>query len=417
MSLASERGDGSVTHQFTPEGIVACLKFASNLKPSVDVRDVLEDALEVMFGPTCKFMQSIRDPSWRVPGLKLLRTSRVRLDMVAILYERQLQQKFKHLRYLLIDSSPQLGFNFLCIREDRIRIPKGVASDIHKRVDFDINSGFETRLAPLSTLGVGNSGLVKKGINTINVYLMETETADDFHMVRCEVKATTSDQGTEVGIGDDPICILDAFRDFDPGSSRSYMYPNSLQMVGHLHILFNALHACAKSLDFMPEFLEALKSLQDFLSKRGLRKKFQAGCLQGRQALWMFFNTYGVVHIDWKWEFLSKALDKLLPLFSHIQTHWDERKMLAGETTDSNSVTIKAVTQALRRCNDKAFGEMLRISGKGLEKIAHKLEGCWCHQDPGFLLGSILDRLFTGTEIIKHWYAYLYVHIVATALL
>ena len=386
MSLASERRDGTVTHTFTPEAIVACLKFASHLKPSVDLRDVLEDALEVMFGPNCKFVQSIRDPTWRVPGMHLLRASRVRLDLMAILYERQQQQKFKHLRYLLIDSSPQLGFNFLCIREDRINIPKDVAADIHKRADFDINSGFETRIAPLSTLGVGNSGLVKKGINTINVYLMETESADDFHRVRCEVKGTTSDQGTEIGIGDDPVCIIDAFSNFDPGSSQSYMYPNSLQMVGHLHLFFNALHSCAKSLDFMPEFLEALKSLQDFLSKRGLRKKFQAACLQRRQDLWKFFKTYGVVHIDWKWEFLCKALLKLLPLYSHIQVHWDEHKMLAGETSDSNSVTIKNVTKALRRRSDKALGEMLRVNGQALENIVHKLESCWCHQDPSFII-------------------------------
>ena len=59
--------------------------------------------------------------------------------------------------------------------------------------------------------------------------------------------------------------------------------------------------------------------------------------------------------------------------------------MLAGETSDSNSVTIKNVTKALRRRNDKALGEMLRVSGKALEKIARKLEACWCHQDPDFL--------------------------------
>ena len=56
--------------------------------------------------------------------------------------------------------------------------------------------------------------------------------------------------------------------------------------------------------------------------------------------------------------------------------------MLAGETSDSNSVTIKNVTKALRRRNDKALGEMLRINGQALENIAHKLESCWCHQDP-----------------------------------
>ena len=155
---------GTVKHIFTPEGILSCLKFAGNLKPSANISDALADAAEVLSGADDPVVHDIlaRD-SHEVPSLNLLRMARVRLDIMSILFERRLFMKYRYIRYFLVDSSPQLGRNFLCVREDRVAIPRNDFVTMWFRAQFDINSTFETRICPLSTLGVGNAGLAKKG--------------------------------------------------------------------------------------------------------------------------------------------------------------------------------------------------------------------------------------------------------------
>ena len=121
--------------------------------------------------------------------------SRVRLDVMAILYERMLAKSFRFTRYILMDSSPQRGYNFLCVREDRVAIPVDQLLSPEMRANFDINSGFQTRLCPLSTLGVGNAGLVKKGLSVINIPLMESDSKPAFNTVRGEYRGGTADHG------------------------------------------------------------------------------------------------------------------------------------------------------------------------------------------------------------------------------
>jgi len=96
-------------------------------------------------------------------------------------------------------------------------------------------------------------------------------------------------------------------------------------------------------------------------------------------AVYHLFNAHPVVHIDWRWEFLSKALDALLPLYEHMLRYWDEFKMLAGETSTLTSEVVKQVSRALAIPRFLPLAEMLRVAGKSIEHYAHKLEGCICH--------------------------------------
>jgi hypothetical protein len=55
--------------------------------------------------------------------------------------------------------------------------------------------------------------------------------------------------------------------------------------------------------------------LAPFLSNKGLRQRFQSQLPAGKKAK---FNNFNKVHIDWKWEFLEKFLDKLEPLMDDL---------------------------------------------------------------------------------------------------
>ena len=112
------------------------------------------------------------------------------------MFQRQLFLKHKFLRYLVVDASPQLGMQFLCIRADRIRLPLGDFG-VEFRQQLDLNAVYEERICPVSTLGIGHAGLVKKATHVATVFLMETRSLADFHTVRKQVIGYLSDQGIE----------------------------------------------------------------------------------------------------------------------------------------------------------------------------------------------------------------------------
>ena len=321
------------------------------------------------------------------PSDNTQRMARVRLDIMNILFERRLFLKMRCRRFLMVDSSPQLGHNFLCVREDRIMIPRATCLGSDFRVHFDINQNFESRLCPLSTLGLGHAGMVKKLLNVAGIYLMESADAAQFHHVRNEVRGYTSDQGTEKELAEGTVMVIPRFKDFDPSDVQSFMYPRCLTVPGHLHILYNALESAVAQLPVAKQFLEHLKVLESFLSNRTLRAKFQASCVQG-QPCCASFSSYATVHIEWRWEFLSLALDKLVPLFSDMQQHFSASKMLASESGILQSKVIKQVEVVLATPCFVEFAELLRVTGKTIERTAHKLEGCLCHRDVWTAKGS-----------------------------
>lgn len=94
------------------------------------------------------------------------------------------------------------------------------------------------------------------------------------------------------------------------------------------------------------------------------------------------FKYYGSVHIDWRLEFLSQALSKMLPLWDLMVKNFDMQKMSKGggrATLDSK--VLKEVKDALVLPNFKEFSTVLMMKGVAVERQAKWLEGCWCHTD------------------------------------
>ena len=86
------------------------------------------------------------------------------------------------------------------------------------------------------------------------------------------------------------------------------------------------------------------------------------------------------MHIYWRWEFLSKALDHFIPLFDDLQLHFDEKLMLASESGVLSGAVVKETARVLSVPCFIECCELVRVAGKTIERTAHKLEGCPCHE-------------------------------------
>ena len=233
----------------------------------------------------------------------------------------------------------------------------------------------------LTTLGKGRSGATAKGLHTANCYLTRVSSDDQFHKVRQEVFNACTEQGWEKNVSEGTVGTLERFRNlYSSDDPMAYMYPSCLWVCGHLHVLFNCLETAVKALPFADEFFNLLRCILEFLCDRDLRRKFQYSCLRGRPEF-KLFDAQPRLHIDWRWEFLCKCLDNVLPRLAPLRSYFDVTKLCDGDTGTKVINKVKDCEQALRNVFFEPFGEMLRAHGKTLEKYAHALESCDCHDD------------------------------------
>ena len=92
------------------------------------------------------------------------------------------------------------------------------------------------------------------------------------------------------------------------------------------------------------------------------------------------FNTYQTVHIDWRWEFLSQALDHFVPLSKDLKANFNAERILAGDSGALKNALVADVAKVLEVPCFLEACEMFRVVGKLVERTAHKLESCWCHE-------------------------------------
>ena len=126
---------------------------------------------------------------------------------------------------------------------------------------------------------------------------------------------------------------------------------------GCLHIIYNALESSCKSNVLDKGFVDSLKVLSDFITDLSLVRKFKAECCTEAEA--KTFTRQATVHIDWKWEFLSRALDHLAPAYPLIKKRFDVQKMLYSDSgqkltnqtiKNTGDVMLQITSSQLLRC-------------------------------------------------------------------
>ena len=93
------------------------------------------------------------------------------------------------------------------------------------------------------------------------------------------------------------------------------------------------------------------------------------------------FDHYSNVHVNWEWEFLTRALQPLIPLLKHVGQYFDVPTML-GSSKDTGDIGILTAVGAVLAA-EPHFAEVCELAyvlGSVVTKYAKKLETCWCHE-------------------------------------
>ena len=152
---------GATEFRYERGRLLDCLKFASHLKPSATMSDALADACQVLHGSSTNIVQEeLRAGEFQIPSLDTLRMARLKLDYLSVMSERLVFLRFRYIRYVYLDAFPQMGFNFLCMREERLRIPR-VGDILIFKTGFNLSQVYETRLCFASVVGHRNATLLK----------------------------------------------------------------------------------------------------------------------------------------------------------------------------------------------------------------------------------------------------------------
>ena len=155
--------EGTVKVQWTVYGILTLLMLAFTLKPSVTLAEGLAASAFVFFGVEGRRLsEEIRQGVIPLPSIELLRKARIRLDLLAILYERTINATKKHMRYIMVDASKQLGRHYICMREERVTYPCSEYGNPDFILTHDLQTAFHSRIAPLSSHGEGWGSGIKK---------------------------------------------------------------------------------------------------------------------------------------------------------------------------------------------------------------------------------------------------------------
>ena len=374
-------GRGNVAVIWSVAGLLLCLRFAMSLKPGAFLKVAVADAVRLIHGNEGGALaEQIESGELALPGLDLMRQARLRIDLLCMLYQRVLNVIWYYIRFVYVDSSPQLGRNYLCVREDRVRFPRALMYNAELRAHYDLNEGFETRIMALSSLGCGRGSGLKKSTNVSCLYLAESDDEDGFEEIRCNVFGVTTDQGAERGIVDEAVGILEAFRGkYSATDPKSFLWPNALMMVGHLHVLFNALAEACKHLDVSEDFFATLAILCAFMSNVQLRRKFQATCVAGK-AIKQRLDHFTKTHVDWRWEFLGPALERIGYIIIPLAEHFALEGMLASEQGKGECKLLRDLHAVLSDISMfRIHMEMFAVIASIVEFYSSKLEGCLCH--------------------------------------
>ena len=116
--LMKPRLGGAVGHTFTTQAILESLKLSADLRPGAGLSNVVAGSAVLLFGHSAdQLALDIRSGKYPLPGGDLIRSSRLRLDYMSVLFQQQRFLSGRYVFYELLDSSPQLGFNILGVIE------------------------------------------------------------------------------------------------------------------------------------------------------------------------------------------------------------------------------------------------------------------------------------------------------------
>lgn len=273
-----------------------------------------------------------------------------------MIHQRSINCTWYAPRWLSVDSSPQLGFDLLCVKERRILLPRVCLYFTSSLGVPEVAGCFEERSLPMSCLGKGKSTAARKVLNLCHSAGLELH-AD----WRRSVRSVCTDLGAESKIADSPMIIpgrwedltslLEQHRAADSSSGLAgihhvFLIPNAIYMIGQLHSIWNAAEEAITRLPVRASIESKLTTLASFSNDRGLVDRFIKMCMP-RAGLVARRVMRGRVksHISWRWGTLESALLQLLPRWAVLRRHWRLASMTRGGDANIKDALITKVDE------------------------------------------------------------------------
>lgn len=379
-----------VAYEFDFRTIVNAIRLKQKLKSSnVDIGEVCSIVWDLSLPPhTASAMHDLRASGKLIlPKRSVVQEAQIKLDICYSLLRRFEMTHMASARYVVPDSSPQAGYDILCIVEDTFSWPLGMPPAA--RAALDPQACLARRTLPLSTLGYGASSALHKSANL--AHILKIESGDDYDRRRLEVKAIVSDQGAESAIADMPLLdaapVADMVNRVRRGqmststlSSIGFMFPAAIYIPDHLHLIFGSSKEAFVSTDLWKEAEPILRSLAKFLRHRLLLGRFVARCLPAE--LRPRFRKVSFGYADWKWEYMHRFLDNITPVWSIMVQYFDKAK-LCDKGDEAGFINPKELAEIETMLSSPVlFGVILVAKAimKSLDLIGTWCEGCRCHE-------------------------------------
>lgn len=150
-ALATTCSGGVLTHRYQSEVILQALELKVALKPQVSLGEFFTLVATCLFDEGSSVFTAHAMSQVNLPSYAVLLDCWIRLDSLRMLWERSVFNDFFHWRYLNPDSPPQLGWQWLLVREDWFGFPKDeYPSEEAAFAQADFDSCFEARTCHLS---------------------------------------------------------------------------------------------------------------------------------------------------------------------------------------------------------------------------------------------------------------------------
>ena len=233
---------------------------------------------------------SLQSRELKVPGGKVLGRSEVKLDYCMSGWYRMELKMYRAHRYLTMDASPKAGYQILGGTQQYIPWPRQLSFEDQVHTELRV----DRRYFPLATLPYGEFSVYEKACRVQHWVRMESgDVKEDFDQCRHEVRECGTDQGTEKGINNianvHVPSVLEAIRRVQGGvavahepdtASVGFLFPFSLWLGDHLHMIFGTLEEAVGSLDnWSGEFETMLQDFSEFMNNGPLRRRFSMHCL------------------------------------------------------------------------------------------------------------------------------------------
>ena len=326
-------------HHHSAEWILRTLAFGSLLRKSVDLKQGINAALEVLsFGAdreTQELLETLRSRVLpQLPYTRTIRRAVVKLDLASMLWWRhRYENGMSFIGALAVDASEQRQYHYMLSRFDYVAYAKHWT--IEDKLQNDWSEFICSTHLPIGCLGYGESTFVRKFRAMVHEISMITGSEASMDIFRSSVIGFMTDQAsTERKLADAPAMrrpsqLEELLTECEKGNLHiesadvgAYFFPRALGATDPMHAIWNTFEAAVKHClrghaDVWTPYESQLRGMLAYLGHRGRRSKWLLAADLTREERELFTGwKYRLV--DWKWQYMAdmwKVLTRGAPAF------------------------------------------------------------------------------------------------------